>query len=99
MQRVGLNATQLGLLWGGHRQTVQHWTNGASFPSVTELHRLCGILGTDANELLGLSRSGKLSGRELEAHRVALQNEIARLKDLAKRREGRIRAPRKSALP
>lgn len=77
MQRLGLNNSQLGDLWGGHRQTVQQWLKEKPHsPKGADLPRLCALLAIDANELLDIDPSTSLKGTELERHRKRLHEQV-----------------------
>ncbi len=80
LNRLGVSITDLGLEWGGNRQTVQFWERGANFPPAGELPRLCHMLLIDANELLGVDPIGRIAERDILAARQSIVALAARAK-------------------
>lgn len=76
-EELGVTITDLGLAYGGKRQTAQHWESGKSFPPVSDLRRLCDLLSMDANELLGITDMKSLTEREITSARLAILTKAA----------------------
>ena len=72
-QRLGVSITDLGLAYGGHRQTVQFWEKGKNFPPLSDFIHVCTLLRTDANHLLGAGPPRDLSDKEILAARLEIQ--------------------------
>ena len=93
-ERLGVSITALGLAYGKNRQTVQFWENGKAFPPLSDFERLCWLLRTDANQLLGIQGMGALT--EQEATKARLEIEIAAARERGRREGGaRPRSARK----
>jgi transcriptional regulator with XRE-family HTH domain len=85
-ERLGVNLTELGLAYGGHRQTVQHWEHGKNFPPLKDFPRLCHLLRMDANALLGMTAMKALTEQDILSARMQIQA-IAR----ASKEQGTVR--------
>ncbi len=72
-ERLGVTITDLGLAYGGHRQTVQHWENGKNFPPLSDFPRLCHLLRMDANSLLGMQAMKLLTQEDILSARMQIQ--------------------------
>ena len=72
MARLDISISELGLAWGGHRQTAQHWVHGRSMPPAAELPRLCRMLLLDANEMFGFTPLSARAPQEIEQARKAI---------------------------
>lgn len=70
--RLGVTITDVGLAWGGSRQTAQHWIKGNHLPAARYLGRLCKMLLIDANELLDISPLSMHSEADQEAARASI---------------------------
>lgn len=77
-ERLGVTVTDLGLAFGGKRQTAQFWERGAHFPPASDLKRLCQLLRIDANHLLGIQHLPLETERDVESARRALLAEAQR---------------------
>jgi len=103
MARLGVSISELGLAWGGSRQTAQHWVHGRHLPTAGELPRLCRLLLIDANELLCLKPLASRSNTEIveaRKHILALANAARerQLKKTASPRKRLAMRKRKSSL-
>jgi transcriptional regulator with XRE-family HTH domain len=88
--RLGVSITDLGLAYGGHRQTVQHWEAGKNFPPLSDFPRLCELLRTSPNIILGMTDELALSDRDLSTARTNIE---------ALARTARIRAAMRNRAP
>lgn len=79
-ERLGVSMTELGLAYGGHRQTAQHWERGASFPPLSDFPKLCDLLRVTPNQLLGMDAMNSLTEKEKIAARLAIENAAMRAK-------------------
>lgn len=83
-ERLGVSIAELGAAWGGSRQKVQFWERGDHFPPLSDFRRLCELLRTDANQILGMSAVKPLDDTDVLSARMQIQtmaqaakNEIA----------------------
>lgn len=67
-----MSVTDLGLAWGGNRQTAQFWEKGTHLPPAREIPKLCRLLLIDANHLLGFDLIDGVSERDLSLAKQAL---------------------------
>jgi transcriptional regulator with XRE-family HTH domain len=92
-EQLGVTITDLGLAYGGKRQTAQHWEAGKSFPPVSDLRRLCDLLKLDANELLGITDMKSLTDREIASARLNILTKASEarnpIQERLQRRQGR----------
>lgn len=72
-ERLGVSITDLGLAYGGSRQTVQFWEAGKHFPPLSDFPRLCQLLKTDPNHLLGMDVMAELTEQEVRAAALEIQ--------------------------
>ena len=97
-ERIGVSITDLGLAYGKNRQTVQFWENGKHFPPLGDFYRLCELLHTDANYLLGIKDTDVLTEEEAAKARLAIETAARREKltreDVARERAVRGRLQR-----
>ena len=70
--KLGVTITDVGLAWGGSRQTAQHWIRGKHLPAARYLGRLCKMLLIDANELLDINPLSMHSTADQEAARASI---------------------------
>lgn len=73
-ERLGVSITELGLAWGGSRQKVQFWERGDHFPPLSEFPKLCQLLRTDANSLLGIHAMKPLTEQEKISAKTQIQS-------------------------
>lgn len=85
-EEIGVSIAELGLAYGKNRQTVQFWERGENFPPLSEFPKLCDLLKTDANSILGLKAMKPLTEQEVAAARTKIQ-----LMASAKKAEGAAR--------
>jgi transcriptional regulator with XRE-family HTH domain len=98
-ERLGVSIAELGLATGSSRQKVQFWERGDHFPPLSEFPRLCQLLRTDANALLGIQAMKALTEQEIVSARMQIQTMAAGAKEnVAVRRKGiQERLQRRSA--
>ena len=89
-ERIGVSITDLGLAYGKNRQTVQFWENGKHFPPLSDFNRLCLMLRTAPNQLLGIEVMDVLTEQEAAKARLEIET-LATLEK--KRREEAARVP------
>lgn len=89
-ERLGVSINELGLAMGGSRQQVQFWEKGSSFPALADFPRLCRLLKTDANTLLGMSAMPTLNDTDIVSARMQIQAMAQAAKDNAAVRRGRL---------
>lgn len=84
--RDSLDVSQedLGVAFGKRRQTVQFWERGENFPPLSDFPKLCRLLRTDPNTLLGTQAMKALTQEE----KIRAKAEIQALA-----REGKVRLP------
>ncbi len=80
-ERLGVSIAELGLATGSSRQKIQFWERGDHFPPLSEFPRLCQLLRTDANALLGLPDMKSLTEQEIVSARMKIQTLAAAAKD------------------
>lgn len=73
-ERLGISIAELGAAWGGSRQKVQFWERGDHFPPLSDFRRLCELLRTDANQILGMSAMNPLSDTDVVSARMQIQS-------------------------
>lgn len=78
--RLDVSITDLGLAYGGKRQTAQFWEKGTHFPPLKDFPRLCDMLRIDANQILGMEAMKALTEQEKNAARFAIQTAAAKAK-------------------
>lgn len=98
-ERLGVSIAELGIASGSTRQKVQFWERGEHFPPLRDFSRLCQLLRTDANTLLGLQAMTALSEQEVISARMQIQAIARGAKDEvgARRRVNQERLQRRSA--
>lgn len=89
-KRLDVSVTELGVAFGGTRQKVQFWERGENFPPLSEFPKLCQMLRTDANTLLGMGEMKPLNEQEKTAAKLDIQTMAAWAK-ASKRGTGRRR--------
>lgn len=72
-ERLGVSIAELGLAWGGSRQKVQFWERGDHFPPLSDFRRLCELLRTDANQILGMHAMKALTDTDVISARMQIQ--------------------------
>jgi transcriptional regulator with XRE-family HTH domain len=70
---LGVSITELGMALGSTRQKVQFWERGDHFPPLSEFPKLCQLLRTDANTLLGIHEMKTLTEQEKLTARLRIQ--------------------------
>jgi len=76
-----VSIAELGLATGSSRQKVQFWERGDHFPPLSEFPRLCQLLRTDANSLLGMQAMKALTEQEIVSARMQIQTMASAAKD------------------
>lgn len=87
---LGISIAELGLATGSSRQKVQFWERGDHFPPLSEFPRLCQLLRTDANAILGLQAMKALNEQEIVSARMQIQAMAQAAKDAVGVRRKRI---------
>jgi transcriptional regulator with XRE-family HTH domain len=95
-ERLGVSITDLGLAYGKNRQTVQFWENGKHFPPLSDFNRLCRLLRTDANQLLGFGDMAVIT--EQEAVQARLEIETLAHQERSRREEAERPRPARGRL-
>jgi transcriptional regulator with XRE-family HTH domain len=68
-ERLGVSIDELGLATGSSRQKVQFWERGDHFPPLSDFRRICELLKTDPNHILGMGTMRALSDTEVSSAR------------------------------
>lgn len=96
-ERLGVSIAELGLATGSSRQKVQFWERGDHFPPLSDFRRICELLRTDPNHILGMGPMRTLSDTEIVSARMKIQA-LARAArdDVAKLARSRSRLQRRT---
>lgn len=94
-ERLGVSIAELGLATGGRRQTVQFWERGEHFPPLSEFPRLCQLLRTDANSILGMQAMKALTDQDIVSVRMQIQTMAQAAKEDARPRKAQERLRRR----
>ena len=84
---LGVSMSELGFAMGGARQKVQFWEKGENFPPLSDFPRLCELLRTDANALLGIPSMKSLTEQEKTSARLKIQALAQATKDAKRGRK------------
>jgi transcriptional regulator with XRE-family HTH domain len=72
-ERLGVSIAELGLATGSSRQKVQFWERGDHFPPLSDFRRICELLRTDPNHILGMGQMRVLTDTEILSARRQIQ--------------------------
>lgn len=72
-ERLGVSIAELGLATGSSRQKVQFWERGDHFPPLSDFRRICELLRTDPNHILGMGQMRTLTDTEILSARRQIQ--------------------------
>jgi transcriptional regulator with XRE-family HTH domain len=90
-ERLDVSVADLGLAMGKTRQAAQFWERGENLPTLSDFPKLCRLLRSDPNTLLGIDSMPAMTEEEKQAsqRKIQLAAEAARA---AKRGPARRRA-------
>ncbi len=95
-ERLGVSIAELGLATGSSRQKVQFWERGDHFPPLSDFRRLCELLLTEPNHILGMGFMRTLTDTEILSARRKIQS-LAQAARNAAPEQGRSRLRRRTA--
>jgi len=92
-ERLGVSIAELGLATGSSRQKVQFWERGEHFPPLSDFRRICELLRTEPNHILGISPMRSLTDTDVLSARRQIQALAIAAKDsvvVHKRKQERL---------
>jgi transcriptional regulator with XRE-family HTH domain len=85
-ERLGISIAELGLATGSSRQKVQVWERGDHFPPLSDFRRICELLRTEPNHILGIGHMKPMSDSDITSAQMQIRTMAAAAKSAAVRR-------------